>query len=126
MIFRPLKNGWRHPEEAFRLRRCGDSGGVVAAKETRLQLADPVQAGGNRQARTLLKLLLEPALVEPGIIEGAEDRRLPAENPDEPELHGDEVDDEPELRLAREDEPRLGLELHLGERIAAGEELGED
>ena len=33
------------------------------------------------------------------------------------------VDDETEPRLAREVEPGLGLALHLGERIAAGEKV---
>ena len=42
------------------------------------------------------------------------------------ELCGDEVDDETEPRLAREVEPGLGLALHLGERIAAGEKVREE
>ena len=66
---------------------------------------------------------LESLLVEPGIVEAAECRRQSAKRPDQLELCGDEVDDETEPRLAREVEPDLGLALHLGERIAAGEEL---
>ena len=126
MIVRPLEDGWRHPEEVFRFRGRRDGGGVVAGEDARLQLADPVQAGGDRQARVLLQMLLEPALVKPCIVEGAEDRGLAAERPDEPELCGDEVDDKIEAGLAREVESGLSLALHLGERIAAGETLGED
>ena len=123
MVLRPLEDDWRHPEEAFRFRRRGDGGGVVVGEDARLQLADPVRAGGDRQARILFQMPLEPALVEPGVVEGAEDRRQAAQRPDELELCGDEVDDETEPRLAREVEPGLSLALHLGERIAAGEEV---
>ena len=123
MVFRPLEDGWRHPEEAFCFRRRRDRGGVVVGEDACLQLADPVQAGGDRQARIALQMPLEPLLVEPGVVEAAECRRQAAQRPDQLELCGDEVDDETEPRLAREVEPGLGLALHLGERIAAGEEL---
>ena len=52
MVVRPLEDGWRHPEEAFCLRRRRDRGGVVVGEDARLQLADPVQAGGDRTARS--------------------------------------------------------------------------
>ena len=42
------------------------------------------------------------------------------------ELCRDEADDDTEPRLAREVEPGLSIALHLGERITAGEKLGED
>ncbi len=67
--------------------------------------------------------MLEPLLVALGIIEAAECRRETAKRPDQLELCGDEVDDEPEPRLAREVEPGLSLTLHLGEWITAGEKL---
>ena len=123
MVLRPLEEGWRRPEEAVRLRRRRDGGGVVVGEEARLQLADPVPAGGERQARIRLQMLLEPLLVEPGVVEGAEDRGQAAQRPDQLELPGDPVDDETEPRLAREVEPGLGLPLHLVERIAAGEKV---
>ena len=123
MVVRPLEDGWRHPEEAFRFRRRRDGGGVVVGEDACLQLADPVQAGGDRQARICLQMPLELLLVEPGVVEAAECRRQAAKRPDQLELCGDEVDDETEPRLAREVEPDLGLALHLGERIAAGEEV---
>ena len=96
---------------------------IVAGIEARLQLADPVPAFGKRQDRGLLcKWLLEPALVELLIVEGAECRRQAAQRPDQPELRGDEVDDETEPRLPRELEPMLGFALHVAERIAASRE----
>ena len=92
-------------------------------EEARLQLADPVTAGGSRQVRNRVEMLLELLLVEPGVVEAAELWRQAAQRPDEPELRGDPVDDETELRLAREVEPGLGLSLHLDERVAAGEQV---
>src|SRR5208337_1816080 len=92
----------------------------------RLQLADPVQAGGYGETRLALQTPFEPVLVEHDVAEAAECRREAPERPDQPELCGDEVDDETEPRLSREVEPGLSLALHLGERIAAGEKLGED
>ncbi len=68
---------------------------------------------------------LEPPLVEPGVVEAAEHRGQTTESPDQLELCGDEDNDEPEPRLAREIEPGLSLSLHLGERIAGGEEVGD-
>ena len=68
-------------------------------------------------------MLLEPALVEVGIVEGAELRGQAAEGSDEPELGGDEANRQAEPRLAREIEPGFGLALDLGERIAGGKEV---
>ncbi len=126
MVLRPLEEGRRRPEEAFCLRRRRDGGGVVAGEDARLQLADPVPAGGSRQARIRLQMPLEPLLVELGVVEAAELRRQTAQRPDQLELRGDDVDDETEPRLAREVEPGLGLSLHLGERIAAGEKVRDE
>src|SRR6195256_677942 len=123
MVLCPLEEGWRRPEEAVRLRRRRDSGSVVVGEDARLQLADPVPAGGEREAWIPLQMLLEPLLVEPGVVEGAEDRGQAAQRPDQLELPDDPVDDETEPRLAREVEAGLGLPLHLVERIAAGEKV---
>src|SRR5687767_10284349 len=68
-------------------------------------------------------MTLQPLLVALDVVEAAECRRETAKRPDQLELCGDEVDNETEPRLAREVEPVLGLALHLGERITAGEEL---
>ncbi len=96
---------------------------MVAGEDARLQLADPVPAGGEREARIRLQMLLEPLLVEPGVVEGAEDRGQAAQRPDQLELPGDPVDDDTEPRLAGEVELGLGRPLHLVERIAAGEKM---
>ena len=81
------------------MRRRRDGGGVVAGEDAGLQLADPVQAGGDRQARLPSRCSLELLLVEPRVVEAAECRRQAAERPDELELCGDEADDETEPRL---------------------------
>ncbi|HJX22777.1 MAG TPA: hypothetical protein VJ454_17400, partial [Steroidobacteraceae bacterium] len=65
MVFRPLEVEWRRPEQTVRLRRRRDRDGVVAGEDARLELADPVPAGGEREARIRLQMLLEPLLVEP-------------------------------------------------------------
>ncbi len=96
---------------------------MIAGEDARLQLADPVPAGREREARNRFQMLLEPLLVEPIIVEGAEDRGQPAQRPDQLELPVDPVDNQTEPRLAREVEPGLGLPLHLLERIAAGEKV---
>ena len=126
MVVRPLEDGWRHPQEAFRFRGRREGGGVVASEDACLQLADPVQAGNDAKARLALEPLFELPLIESGVIEAAECRRQSAKRPDQPELCRDELDDDTEPRLAREVEPGLGIALHLGERITACEKLGED
>jgi hypothetical protein len=68
-------------------------------------------------------MLLKPALAKPGVFEPAERQRQTAERPNELELCGDEVYDDTEPRLAREIEPGFGLALHVGERIAAREQV---
>ena len=109
MVLGHLEERRRRPEERPRLRRRLEGGGVVARVEARLQLADPVPARGDRQARIALEVLLEPALVELGVVEGARIRRQAPERPDEPELSGDDVDDEAEPRLPRERRARSRL-----------------
>ena len=63
-------------------------------------------------------MALEPKLVKLRVVEGAECRRQAPERPDQPELRGDAVNDEPEPRLLREGEAMLGFAFHLGQRIA--------
>ena len=94
-----------------------------AGEDPRLQLADPVPAGGERQARIGRQMLLKPLLVEPGIVEAPEARGQPAQGPDQLKLRGDPVDDETEPRLPSEVEPRLGVLLHHIERIAGGKKV---
>src|SRR6266850_955602 len=68
-------------------------------------------------------MLLEPVLIELRIVEGAELRSEVPKDPDQPELSGDDVDDETVSDLAHELEPGLGLALHVGERLPAGQEV---
>ena len=96
---------------------------IVAGKEARLQLADPVPALGKRQIRVICRNGARSELIELLIVEGAEFRRQAAERPDQPELGGDEVNDKTEPRLLRERETMLGFALHLGERIARREKV---
>ena len=107
--------------------RCrGNGAGVVAGEEPRLQLANPVPAGGDRHARILLEVSLELLLVEAGVIERAESRGQAAQGPDQLELCGDGSHGVAEPRLAHEVEPGLGLALHLAERVATGEKVRDE
>src|SRR5882724_6949721 len=63
-------------------------------------------------------MALELKLIEPLIVEGAECRRQATERPDQPELRGDDVNDETEPGLLRKLEAILGFTLHLDERIS--------
>ena len=56
------------PEQRLGFSCSRDRRRIVAGVETRLQLADPIAAGGISQTGTALQMLLEPALVE--FIEG--------------------------------------------------------
>ena len=76
-----------------------------------------------RQGRVTRQMTLEPKLIKLRIIKGAEFRRQAAECPDEPELRGDEVNDETEPRLPRKLEAMLGFTLHLHERISRREKV---
>ncbi len=58
-----------------------------------------------------------PKLIKLLIVEATKFRGQPAECPDQPELCGDDVHDEPELHLPRESEALLGFALNLGEGI---------
>ncbi len=73
--------------------------------------------------RNRVQMPLEPLLVEPRVVEGAELRRQAAQRPDQLKLPCDPVDGETEPRLAREVEPGLGLVLHVTERITGGKEI---
>src|SRR5882672_5077555 len=68
--------------------------------------------------------MLDPGLVELFVVERAERWRQAAQRPDQSELGGDGVDDEPEPHLLREREALLGLAFRLGKRIARREKVG--
>jgi hypothetical protein len=91
--------------------------------DARLQLADPVPAFGKRQTLITLQMIFEPVLVELFLIEESEFGRQATQSPDQAELCGDNVDNEPKPRFTGEFEPVLGLSLHLAQRIAACEKI---
>src|ERR1700704_546541 len=124
MVLRHLKERWRRPEKPSRLRCRLDCGRILLGEEASLQLADPIPAFRERQTWITLQVMFEPALVKLLIVEGAELWRQAAQCPDQPELRGDDVDDQPEPRLAREVEPILGFALHVTERISGREKIG--
>jgi hypothetical protein len=82
--------------------------------KARLQLADPIPARGQREARIRLEMLLEACLIELRIIEGVECRSQTAERKYQPQLAGDDVDDETEPYLAGEFQPGFGFPLDVG------------
>ena len=88
----------------------------VARHETRLQLPDPIIGRGPRQGSASGELVLKLPLVELFIVESTEDRCQAAESPNEPELRGDEIDEECEMDFPCEFEAMVGLSLRLGER----------
>src|SRR5271157_3583077 len=126
VVVGPLKDDWRHPEEAFCLGGCGDGGDAVVGEDARLQLANPVHEGGYSKTRLSRELLLELLLLEAVVVEAAEDGRQTPKRPDQPELRGDQTDDGTEMGPARKVEAGLGLLMHLREGGAAREKLRED
>src|SRR5260370_20585692 len=94
--------------------------------KARLQLTNPIQAGGPEEGRTLLEVLLEAALVERGVAKRAELRCQSPQRPDETELYHRNVNDQGEARFLREFKCSLRFALHLFERICAGEKILDD
>ncbi|XIA62432.1 hypothetical protein ACFIOY_22990 [Bradyrhizobium sp. TZ2] len=63
--------------------------------------------------------MLKLPLIESSIVKPTESQRQTAESPNQPELRGDEIDEEPEMDFPCEFEAVLSLALCLGEWIAA-------
>src|SRR6185503_11609988 len=106
------------PHHPLCSRRGLDGRSVVAGKEARLQLADPVPALDKRQIRIFRKTALDLSLIKLLIVEGAECRRQAAQRPDQSKLGGDVVTNKSEPCLLREREAEPGFSLRLGKRIA--------
>src|SRR5271167_2115887 len=68
-------------------------------------------------------MLLEPALVEPFLMEGAECRRQATQRPDQTKLRSDDFDHQSKASFASKVEPLLGLLLHLHQRISNCEQI---
>src|SRR5260370_12716157 len=83
----------RRPKKSSRVFCRFDGGNVRTREVSRLQLADEVPAGDEPQPRIFRQMLLEPALVELGIVESVEPRGQAAAVPDESQLSGEDVAD---------------------------------
>jgi len=77
------------------------------------------------EARICLEVLFESRLVELRIVEGVERRSQTPESENQPQLGGDDVDDETEAYLAGECESGLGFPLDIGQRLAGREQVGD-
>src|ERR1700757_1994296 len=99
---------------------------MVLGENTRLQLANPVHEGGYPKTRLSRQLLLELLFLEAVVVEATEDGRQASKRADQPELRGDQADDDAETGPARKVEPGHGLLMHLREGGTAGEKLREE
>ena len=123
VILRRLEPRDGGPQQRLRRRRRCDRRREAAGEEARLQLPDGVPALGQRQIPIRSETALDLTLVELVIVKGSERPRQPAERPDEPELRGNQIDDQAEPHLPREGESALELALRVDERIAGGEDV---
>src|SRR6266550_2140972 len=119
MVFGGLEGQPGRPEKHLRLCCCLHGGYEIFREEVRLQLADPIPAGGECQLRVALHMLLTRILVELRIIERRQSGRQPAKRAYEHKLPCDHGDDETEARLPHELKPGLGLSLHIAKAISA-------
>ena len=110
---RPQKMTATSTAAADALQFCVDCGRIVAGIKPRLQFADPIPTRGKRETRIGLEVLFEALLVELRVVEGVERRRQAPERHDQPQLGGDDVDDETEPYLAREREPGFGFPVDV-------------
>ena len=111
------------PNNPLRPLRGLEGGRIVAGKEARLQLADPVHAFRPCQIWVTGEATLHPKLGKLLIVKATEIRRQAAERPNERELRGDGVIGKIEPDLLRKRETTLGFALHFIERIARGEKV---
>src|ERR1700722_20670864 len=94
--------------------------------KARLQLADPVPARGQREARIRLEVCLEARLVELRIVEGVERRRQAPQCTDQLQLARDDVGDEAEPYLACEFQSGLGFPLNVWQWLAGSQQVGDE
>src|SRR5262249_23238417 len=93
---------------------------AIAGIKARLQLTNPIPAGGRYERRTCLEMLLEATFVELVIAKRAELRRQSPDSPDETELPRHNVNGRAEAQFLREFERRLGFALDLFEWVCTG------
>jgi hypothetical protein len=68
-------------------------------------------------------MIFELALVEPFIVEGAKFWRQAAQGSDQPELRGDNIDNQTKPRLPRKVEPIFCFALRIAERISGCDKI---
>ena len=120
VVLGDLEELGRRPEERRRIFGGRHGLGEVVCVKARLQLSDPVPAGGDRHAG-LAQACLERLLVAGGVRERAEPGQEAPEHSNELPLRPDGVCHEVEVRF-RVGVGLVDLPLHLGERSALGEE----
>src|SRR6266404_6342531 len=125
MVLRQLYLRRHGPKQRRGFRRSRDGRCAVARVNARLQLADPIAGRGDYQTGITIQMLLEAALVELRIIEGAEVRCQSTERADQSVLSGNDVADETEPHLPHEFERALDLVLVVSapQENAAGRQV---
>jgi len=124
VILGPLDELGRRPQQRRCVLRCRDGGGEIVGVKARLQLADPVPAGGDRPPR-IAEARLMSRLVDLRVAERAELRQEAAQHANELPIGVDRVGHKVEARAPRERQRVLGLALRVGKRAALGEEPGD-
>src|SRR5262249_28286486 len=100
---------------------CGvDSWPVITGNEARLELSNPVETFEDGAGGLTRRALLEGAVREVAIVEGAERRGPSAQHPDKCERGGNSVEKEP--KSPYELKSLLGLTLDLVEWMVASKE----
>ena len=74
MVLCPLEEGWRGPEEPFRLAAAASAPAYAPAKKRACSFRIQYQQAASARRGSCFQVPLEPALVEPGVVEGAEPR----------------------------------------------------
>src|SRR5215469_8458835 len=126
MPFRGLHGKERQPRGCrvpfLHLIRCLDRRHVIAGEEARLKLSYPVETLQEGARGLTRNALLEGALCETTIVEGAELRGSPAQGPGERDWRGKAVEEEP--APPQELQSVLGFALELVERTAQCQKSG--
>ncbi|MCY1220414.1 hypothetical protein D9M72_324250 [compost metagenome] len=120
-----LREGLHRPQQRLHPRHAVHGRGVIARHAARLQLAYPVLGRCQRQARCAVQVRFESRLVEQFIVETAESRGLPAQRADQRQLRADEIHHQAEAHLLRIGQALSGLLMHLRQRFAEEQHIGD-
>src|SRR5262245_6293898 len=116
----------REQRKPLRMRGTLESGGIVAGKKTRLQLADPIHAFGILQIRIAGESLLGCRLLELLMIETSESPAHSTQYPYQTELRLNPRDGQTEPRVQCDFPVTLGDAFDLGQVIARGQHVRVD